>query len=271
MTARPTGWNVSAATTVPDAQRITLQERAAAAWAQREDAASLAIAIEAWNELGQTGDVAALTSLSRAFFFKADCHARFEDDPPFDMATLFNDGAVAGEMALTYSSDDFRDRVSHGTPLVDAMVALPDSSIEALYWRTLNLYRWSEQQNLPTRIDVRDEARAIMERALRVNPDLDQAGPQRFFGEHYARAEQVLGGDLPRSDRYFVQANRRAPDYLENLVQFAFRHDLARRDRAAFVARLEQVEDATIETNEFAPENRCAQKKARWLMAADLM
>ncbi len=77
------------------------------------------------------------------------------------------------------------------------------------------------------------QARHSLQRALELDPGLDQGGPHRVLGRLYCKLPALLGGDYAKSERHLRQALELGPAYwLNHLYLAALLLELNRRDEA---------------------------------------
>lgn len=241
-----------------------------AAWAQRDDVAQIDAAITQWRATVEAdpGDHETWVRLSRAYYFKSDCHLRFEDNAEEQFLTSFESGTQAAERALVALSSDFGERMRAGTRIEEAVDTLDASAVPALYWRSSNLGKWASAKGFATLLSYKDEIRAIMQRCLDLDPTYNHYGPDRYFGVFFGRAPSFAGGDLERSREHFETSMEHEPNYFATHVLMAQDYGIKAQDRTLFDTQLAWVLSHDPESlPELAPENRCEQRKARELQS----
>lgn len=244
----------------------TLSQEAKAAWAQRDDEAQVRAAIQKWEQALQVdpGKPEAWTALSRAYYFLADCHLRFEENPGDAMLETYEKSTQAAEQALMQQSPQFREKMQAGERIENAVSLLDAQSVPALYWRSSALGKWASQKGFATLLSYKDEIRAVMTHVLELNPTFYFGGPHRYFGVFYARAPSFAGGDLERSKDHFEKSLQMEPNYFATHVLYAQDWAVKAQDRAAFDKHLDYVLTHDPESlPPVAPENRCEQRKAK--------
>jgi hypothetical protein len=243
-----------------------LRAQAEAAWAQRDEEAQVRTAIEKWADAASVdpGQHEVWTSLSRARYFLADCHLRFDDARQAEFMEAFMQGKRDGERALAELSPEFAQRMEAGTRIEEAVTVLDRNAVPALYWRSSNLGKWASAEGIATLLYYKDEIRAIMGRCLELDPDYYYAGPHRYFGVFYARAPSFAGQDLDRSREHFETSIRFEPNYFATHVLLAEDWAVKAQDRAVYEEQLRWVLDHDPNAlPDVGPENRCEQRKAR--------
>ncbi len=273
--SREGAWNTaptasSGATTEGSSSRHDeLVAAGVAAWAQRDELAQVDTAIEQWQAAVEAdpSDYETWVRLSRAHYFKSDCHLRFADDSEEPFLASFEAGTQAAEHALVALSSDFGERMRAGTRIEEAVDTLDASAVPALYWRSSNLGKWASAKGFATLISYKDEIRAIMQRCLDLDPAYNHYGPDRYFGVFYGRAPSFAGGDIELSREHFETSMEHEPNYFATHVLMAQDYAIKAQDRALFDAQLQWVLTHDPESlPELAPENRCEQHKARVLL-----
>ena len=261
--------NDSAAGAVSAEEAQSTLEAAGAAWAQRDDAAQLQAAIDGYTTVTQSNpsDYDSWVRLSRAHYFMADCHLRFDDAKQEEMMTAFQAGTQAAERGLMTLSPEFKEQMQAGALMQDAVSVLGEDAVPALYWRASNLGKWASQDGFATLLSYKDEIRAVMAACLEKDRDFFHWGPDRYFGVFFARAPSFAGGDLERSKEHFEASLAREPNYFGTHVLMAQDYAVKAQDRALFDEHLNFVlqGDPTSAGEELGPENRCEVRKAQQL------
>lgn len=273
-TSREAAWDTTPAVAAADtseeavSRRDQLLNEGREAWAGRDEEASVDTAIQRFQaalEIDGT-DYETWVSLSRALYFKADCHVRFDQARNAEFMSTFEEGTRAAERSLMALSSDFAERMQNGTRIEEAVSVLDARAVPALYWRSSNLGKWASADGFATLLSYKDEIRAIMQFCLENDQEYYYYGPDRYFGVFYARAPSFAGGDLERSREHFETSLRQYENYFATHVLMAQDYAVKAQDRSVFDARLAFVLDGDPESiPEVAPENRCEQRKAREL------
>lgn len=271
---RETAWDTTGgAVQLDDAARAQVTELltvAEAAWSNRGDAAQAKAAIDAYQAAADIdpSNWRALTDLTHAIYFYADCHLRFDDDNPDVYKDTHEQGTKAAERALSALSPAFAEKMAAGSRIEDAIGVLDSSAVPALYWRSSNLGRWATLESFATLLSYKDEVRAIMEFCLQNDPGYWYQGPDRYFGVFYARAPSFAGGDMKKSAKHFNIAIDAQPNYYGTRVLMAEEWAIKEDNQPLFEELLSYVleGDPTV-IPEITPENECEQRKAKKLMS----
>ena len=246
-------------------------EQAHAAWAQRDDQAQLQSAIDGYTTALQSNsdDYDTWVRLSRAHYFMADCHHRFDESKQDAMMESFQSGTQAAERGLMSLSPEFKERMQNGEQVAEAIQVLGEDAVPALYWRASNLGKWASADGFATLLSYKDEIRAVMAHCLENDRDFFHWGPDRYFGVFFARAPSFAGGDLDRSKEHFEASLGREPNYFGTHVLMAQDWAVKAQDRAAFDEHIAFVlnGDPMSAGEELGPENRCEVRKAQLLQA----
>jgi len=241
-----------------------LVEQGEEAWANRGEKSSLEQAIAAWEKaVAVKEDPATLARLSRAYYFLADGHLKGDT-----MLSTFEKGTAAGERALAAASPRFKQEVTGGITVEQAVKNVGKDGLEAMYWYASNLGKWSRAKGFATTLGNKDKIRAVMSRCLELDPTFFYGGPHRYFGAFYAVAPAFAGGDLNKSKEHYEKSLEIAPDYLGTKVLMADTYATKKQDRALFDKLLDEVIAADPEKiPEIAPEMKVEQEKAKALKA----
>jgi hypothetical protein len=244
-------------------------EQADAAWAERDDTARLQEAIDGYTAVTQSNpdDYDTWVKLSRAHYFMADCHHRFDEAKAEDMMSSFQSGTQAAERGLMSLSPEFKERMQAGSRVDQALEVLGESAVPALYWRASNLGKWASADSFATLLSYKDEIRAVMAHCLENDRDYFHWGPDRYFGVFFGRAPSFAGGDLERSKQHFEASLSREPNYFGTHVLMAQDYAVKAQDRAVFDEHIDFVlnGDPMAAGPELGPENRCEVRKAQRL------
>ncbi len=250
--------------------RAALLAEAEAAWKERDDQSKLEEAIAKWKKALEMNRADAQTwaKLSRAYYFLADCHLRFDESAEDRMAPTFDEGRKAAEKALSALSPEFARRMVDGQRIEEAITVLDRRAVPALYWRSANMGKWASYEGFATLLAYKDEVKAIMQWCLEQDESFYYGGPHRYFGAYYARIPAMAGRDLKKSKEHFEKSLQFEPNYFATRVLYAQDYAVNAQDRATFDAQLDYVlghDPASLP--DAAPENRCEQRKAKALKA----
>jgi hypothetical protein len=248
----------------PDAHTAAVAE-AEAAWVERADEARLRAAIAAWKRAVESrdSDVASYLALARAHFTLADGHLFLDPGKADDRRRAYEEGAAFAERGLRALSPEFERRRSAGASVEDAAKDLGAEAAPLLYWWAIDLIRWADLDGWTTAAGVYKEVFRVMERVRQLDPTVDHAGPDRFFGAARAEAPAIAGGSLTESRAFFDRALAAEPDYLETHYMLA--RTLAKRsnDKTLFDATLQKIAStAASAVPDALPEQSFAKQKA---------
>ncbi|MGD8607933.1 MAG: TRAP transporter TatT component family protein [Myxococcales bacterium] len=271
---RETAWDTSGGSVKLDeatrAQVSELLSEAQSAWANRGDQTQAKAAVDAWTAAASLdpSNWRALTDLTHAIYFYADCHLRFDEDNPDVYKDTHEEGIKAAERALSALSPAFADEMAAGALMEDAVSVLDANAVPALYWYSSNLGRWATLESFATLLSYKDQVRAVMEFCLNNNPAYWYHGPDRYFGVFYARSPSFAGGDMKKSAKHFTLSLEADPNYFGTRVLMAEEWAIKEDNRALFEELLTYVIDGDPNViPAIKPENECEQRKAKKLMA----
>ncbi len=271
---REGAWETSADAVVLDesakAQEADALAAAEAAWLQRDNQAQALAAVNSWKRAAEInpGNAEAWTNLSHALYFYGDCHLRFDESNAETYKNTHEEGTKAAERALAAMSPEFREKMTNGARIENAIEVLGPSAVPALYWRSSNLGRWATLESFATLLSYKDEVRTIMEFCLNNDPEYWYQGPDRYFGVFFAKAPGFSGGDMEKSLEHFEASLAVWPNYFGTHTYIAEEWAVKQANRPVFDEQLDFVlnSDPNI-IPEITPENLCEQRKARNLMA----
>ncbi len=248
--------------------RAALLAEAEAAWKARGEQGKVEEAIAKWEKALEMNraDAETWSKLSRAYYFLADCHLRFDESAEDRMAPTFDEGRKAAEKALSALSPEFARRMVDGERIEEAIRVLDRRAVPALYWRSANMGKWASYEGFATLLAYKDEVKAIMQWCLEQDESFYYGGPHRYFGAYFARIPAMAGRDLNKSKEHFEKSLRFEPNYFATRVLYAQDYAVNAQDRATFDAQIEYVlgHDPNV-LPDAAPENVCEQRKARAL------
>lgn len=95
-------------------------------------------------------------------------------------------------------------------------ILLDKISAENIYYMGLCLGNISLQKGILSSLNNREILKTSMERAVKINPSLEHAGPHRFLGVYYNVLPFFLGGDSEKAIHHLEFAVNLAPDHAEN-------------------------------------------------------
>lgn len=265
---REGSWETAQTGALDDATKAKvadLLQQANAAWDGRTDIDQAKAAVDALKAATDLdpGNAEALSNLSHAIYFYADCHLRFDESNPDLYKDTHEQGTRAAERALTALSPAFAEKMAGGSRIEDALDTLDQSAVPALYWRSSNLGRWATLESFATLLSYKDEVRAIMEFCLAENPSYWYQGPDRYFGVFYAKAPSFAGGDMKKSAEHFNISMEAHPDYWGTRILMAEEWAIKEDNKELFLELVDYVLQGDPNVIPYIkPENMCEQRKA---------
>ncbi len=255
------------------AAAAALSKQADEAWAGRGDRAKLEAAIDLWKKAtaADPANHEAHVRLSRAYYFLADGHMRFdiadEDERKEKMGVTFGEGQFHGEKALLILSPEFRKLREAEESVEDSVGKLPKEAVPGVYWWATNLGKWANAQGFITLLANKDKVFAMMEFCEKHDGTYFYGAPHRYFGAFYTKIP-LPSGDKAKSKSHFAKAVEIGPNYLATRVLMAEYHAIKFQDREMFDTSLKYVADADVNViPELAAEHAVEKKKAAKLMA----
>lgn len=234
-----------------------------AAFAARADPARLdeAVALLADAARLRPDDPAPLLDLARAQAFRAEA-------APQRAREAWGEVSRAGERALRLLAPGFGEVVDGGGVPRAAAARVDGRGAEALYWLALGAMGSARARGMAAVLAVKDEARALMERAAELDPAIDHGGPSRALGAWLATLPSAAGGGAAAARRQLERARALGPGDQRTPVVEAETLAVLVQDRARFVALLGEVIAFDLaRAPELAAENQLAKRKAEALLA----
>ena len=91
-----------------------------------------------------------------------------------------------------------------------------NNSAENIYFMGLCLGNVSLQNGIFSSLNNRDTLKTLMQRVIKIDPAVENAGPHRFLGVYYHALPFFIGGDFEKSIYHLESAVSLAPDFYEN-------------------------------------------------------
>jgi tetratricopeptide (TPR) repeat protein len=245
-----------------------LVEQGDALWNERGDQAKAEAAVKAWEEAARVDPTRADIQLKLAYgyYFLANAHFRWMDDPDDAQLAAFEKGVVAAERAIKLSTPAFAQKIKNGESWQAAVKTVGADGIPALYWYATNLGKWALLDGFTTILSHKDDVAATMEHVLSLDESFFYAAPHRYFGVYRTKIP-FPGGDLPASKQHFEKAIALAPNYLDTKVLYAEAYATKAQDEELFKRLLGEVVAAPDDIiPELVPENRNAKRVAQQLL-----
>ncbi len=271
---RETAWDANTGSAQLDdssrAEAARLITTAETAWANRGDETQVKAAIDAWSAATDLDpkNAAALTNLSHAIYYYADCFLRPDEDNPQLYKDTHEEGTRVAERALSALSPAFAEKMAAGERIEEAISVLNANAVPALYWRSSNMGRWATLESFATLLSYKDEIRAVMEFCLDEDPLYWYQGPDRYFGIFYAKAPGFAGGDMKKSAAHFNVSIDAHPNYFGTRILMAEEWAVKEDNRPLFEELVNYVISADPNAiPAITAENQCEQRKAKKLLA----
>ena len=245
-----------------------LVEKGDGLWADRADRAKAEAAIKAWEEAAATDSTRAdvQLKLTYAYYFLANAHLRWEEEPDDAQRAAFEKGVVAGERAIKLQSPEFAKKIKDGAGWPEAVKSVPKAGVPSLYWYATNLGKWALLDGFTTILSHKDDVAAIMAHCESLDEGFFYAAPHRYFGVYRTKIP-FPGGDLPSSKKHFERAVKLAPSYLDTKVLFAESYAVKAQDEALFKKLLGEVIASKDDVNpDLIPETRNSKRVAKTLL-----
>ena len=205
--------------------------------------------------------------LAYAYYFLANVHLRWEDDPDDVQKAAFEKGVAAAERAIKLSTPAFAAKIKNGEGWQEAVKTVEKEGVPALYWYSTNLGKWALLDGFTTILSHKDDIAATMEHVKTLDPGFFHAAPHRYFGVYRTKIP-FPGGDLPASKAHFEKAISLAPDYLDTKVLFAEAYAAKAQDEELFKKLLNEVVAAPDDIiPELIPESKNAKRVAKQLLS----
>ena len=238
-----------------------------ALWTERGDRAKAEGAVAKWEAAAGVDPTRAdvQLKLSYGYYFLANAHVKWDEDPNDAMRALFLKGVEAGERAIKLESPEFASKIKGGATWGEAVTSVPKAGVAGLYWYSTNLGKWGLLDGITTILAHKDDIFKTMDHVRKLDEGFFHAAPHRYFGVYWAKIP--FGKDLKKSHLHFQNSMRLAPNYLETKVLFA-EHWVARSDDEPL---FKQVLTEVINTPDdidatLIPENKNAKRTAQAML-----
>ena len=263
--ATPPPRQPTTATHSPDADiAVDLTREAEQAWDRRDEASSLARAIELWQHQSQARpqDAEPQLRLAQALLFRAwAAHVQGQNEDACRKA--LGEAEAAAQAALDRQSPTIAfDGHSLGELPPDEVA---EGAARALYWlaavRRARAQHASYAEALQLMAPVREALRIAVARV----PQEHHGGPHRELGVSLAQPLAFEDRKLDEALEQFERARGLGPDYLRNHLDFAAHYAVAAQDSEAFQSALLSVIDAPQTQGPLAADNALSLQQARAL------
>ena len=232
---------------------------------QRQEKSKLEESIRLMEEfLSKEKDYELSVLLSRAYYFMAE----YAEDNT-QRLEIHDKGVKSGEMALN-QVEAYTQALKNSGKEEDAVKAISNENLDALYWTAANLARWAKFAPFTKKIAAKPRVRYLWDRVSEIDANYFYGGVYRFFGGYYALVPTITGEQDPvKSKEMFEKALITAPQYLETKILYAEAYctHAKIKDRELFQKLLNEVIQADLSANpEIFAENSIAKAKAEKLL-----
>jgi hypothetical protein len=152
--------------------------------------------------------------------------------------------AAAARRAWAARAPQAARSLAEGRPAPEALAPVGRAAAEPLYLDALCSAAWARSQGFTQLIERRQELGAALERVLQLQPDLDEAGPDRELGRLLSALPAYAGGSTVRARAHFQAALARAPASVRTRVLFARGVAVKLQDRPLFDRLLREALEA---------------------------
>lgn len=264
---RASGLKADDANAVKTGDASPLVAEGDALWAERADRAKADAAIKKWEAAAAQDPTRADVQLKLAYgyYFMANVHVKWDDDPEDAMRALFLKGVESAERAIKLESPEFAAKIKGGASWGEAVTSVPKAGIAGLYWYSTNLGKWGLLDGITTILAHKDDIFKTMDHVRSLDESFFYGAPHRYFGVYWAKLP--FGKDLKKSHLHFQTSMKLAPNYLETKVLFAEHWAARSDDEAIFKQVLKEVLDTADDVDpDLIPENKNAKRAAKAML-----
>lgn len=236
-------------------------------WAERANRAKAEEAVSKWEAAAAQDPTRADIQLKLAYgyYFLANAHVKWEEDPEDKMRALFLKGVETAERAIKLQSPEFAAKIKGGASWGEAVTSVPKEGVAGLYWYATNLGKWGLLDGITTILAHKDDIFKTMEHVRTVDETFFHGAPYRYFGVYWAKLP--FGKDLKKSQANFKKSIELAPNYLETKVLYAEHWAARSDDEALFKKLLNEVIAAPVNVDaSLIPENQNAKRTAQRML-----
>lgn len=236
-------------------------------WAERANRAKAEEAVSKWEAAAAQDPTRADIQLKLAYgyYFLANAHVKWEEDPEDKMRALFLKGVETAERAIKLQSPEFAAKIKGGASWGEAVTSVPKEGVAGLYWYATNLGKWGLLDGITTILAHKDDIFKTMEHVRKVDETFFHGAPYRYFGVYWAKLP--FGKDLKKSQANFKKSIELAPNYLETKVLYAEHWAARSDDEALFKKLLNEVIAAPVNVDaSLIPENQNAKRTAQRML-----
>ncbi|RMF16862.1 MAG: hypothetical protein D6761_05545 [Candidatus Dadabacteria bacterium] len=236
---------------------------AEAAWISREDPEKLKEAISLYEQAIaiNPNQPEIMARIARAYYFLSDGYTRGDQD---EQIRLYDLAAQWGERAMATNFEFAKLVRDEGKNIEDALSALDESYVPAVYWTASAIGKWARLKGFTTLLAQKNRVKKLMEWVTEKDPDYFYGGPPRYWGAYYSIAPSFAGGDVELARQKYEESLKIAPDYLGTKVLMADTYATKVQDRDLYVKLLTEVleADPTV-LPDIVPEQKVEQDKAK--------
>lgn len=236
-------------------------------WAERADRAKAEAAVKKWEAAAAQDPTRADVQLKLAYgyYFLANAHAKWDEDPEDQMRALFLKGVETAERAIKLQSPEFAAKIKGGASWGEAVTSVPKEGIAGLYWYATNLGKWGLLDGITTILAHKDDIYKTMDHVRGLDENFFHGAAHRYFGVYWAKLP--FGKDLKKSRMHFEKSIELAPNYLETKVLFAEHWAARSDDEALFKKLLNEVIATPVNVDAtLIPENQNAKRTAQRML-----
>lgn len=254
---------LAAATAAPAGPGADALAAGLAAFAERGDPARLDAALASLGDAVRLlpADPAPLLALARAQAFRAEASPKVARE-------AWGEVSRDAERALRLVAPGFGQVVDGGGEPRAAAARVDGRGAEALYWLALGAMNGARARGMAAVLAVKEEARALMERAAALDEKVDHGGPRRALGAWLATLPSAAGGGAAAARSQLERARALAPEDQRTRVVEAETLAVLLQDRPRFEALLAAaIAFDPAAAPALAPENRLAKQRAQELLS----
>jgi hypothetical protein len=265
------GIKTEAATETDAEKRNAIVGEGDALWAERADMTKLQGALKKWEGAATIQlDAELATKLARGHYFLADGHYALAGDEE-NRDAHYQAGLSWAEKGLAVSAPEFVKARQSGARHPEAIKKAGKDAVPHMYWYATNLGKWAASKGFVTVLKYKDDAKSTIDQVKKLDDSFFYGASYRYLGAFEAKTASI-GGSLEESQKYFDQAKKLAPNYLDTKVLEADFLATRIKDKEKGKAQFKQLLDEVIAADpaadpEIAAENGAAQAKAKKLLA----
>lgn len=241
-------------------------------WSMRHERTHAEAAIDAWERAvlaptpagvnRQQALAEVFVELSKAYYWLAHGHVRYDADNEATMMRLYETGMACGGNALALGNPEWNRAMLYETPIADAVGVLSPSDTGAIYWYATNLGRWGLIRGIATMLSRIPDIFAMMSTVEAQSPDYFYGATNRYFGVYYTKLP-FGNPDVDQAEQRLVACINAYPEYLETRVLYAHDWAIVTQNRAVAEAQLNAVLEAELDPESpVYAENVNAQRRA---------